>query len=228
MKSNQLFSRPLSRLAMLCLAGISLLAFEPQTADAARRVETQNFLVTPEDADAPQSEAASDGSGSIPADEAMQTTTRISHDVTLLPLAVQSLRQSMIDAARSGNLNALRPFMAVDDSAPQLGFGGEEGDKIEILRGMSGDTDGQEVLAILLEVLESGYAHVDPDTDAEIFVWPYFAHTNIEKLTPAQRVELFTLVTAGDYEDMLDFGAYHFFRLGISKGGRWEYFVAGD
>ncbi len=227
MISNLVQSRA-SILALACLTGLSWVGFTPHGANAARKVETQNFLISPDDAGGNENNAISDRPGTIPSDSMEPSTTRISHDVTLLPRAVQKLRQSIIDAARSGNLNSLKPLMAADNSAPQLGYGEEQADKIEILRGLSGDHDGQEILAILLEVMESGYAHVEPDTDTEIFVWPYFAHMNLDLLTPAQRVELFTLVTAGDYEDMRDFGAYHFFRVGISKEGIWEYFVGGD
>ncbi|MEH6725447.1 MAG: hypothetical protein V7703_04745, partial [Hyphomicrobiales bacterium] len=88
--------------------------------------------------------------------------------------------------------------------------------------------EGQEILAILLEVLEAGYAQLDPGTESEIYVWPYFASVRLDTLTPQQRVELFTLVTAGDYEDMKAFGAYNFFRLGISPDGVWQFFIAGD
>jgi hypothetical protein len=41
-------------------------------------------------------------------------------------------------------------------------------------------------------------------------VWPYFFAVPLEELTAPQRVELFTLVTAGDYEEMKNFGAYIF------------------
>jgi hypothetical protein len=47
-------------------------------------------------------------------------------------------------------------------------------------------------------------------------------------LTPTQLVELFTLLTAADYEDMKSYGAYTFFRVGIAPDGRWLFFLAGD
>ena len=69
---------------------------------------------------------------------------------------------------------------------------------------------------------------VDSWTDQEMFVWPYFFAQPLDKLTPAQRVELFSVVTYGDYEDMKAFGAYIFYRVGITPEGRWRFFVAGD
>ncbi len=50
----------------------------------------------------------------------------------------------------------------------------------------------------------------------------------LNALTPQQLVELFTLLTAADYEDMKSYGAYTFFRVGIAKDGRWLFFLAGD
>jgi hypothetical protein len=50
----------------------------------------------------------------------------------------------------------------------------------------------------------------------------------IKNLSSTQKVELFRFVTGADFKDMLDFGAYNFYRLGISPDGTWQYFVAGD
>ena len=50
----------------------------------------------------------------------------------------------------------------------------------------------------------------------------------IAKLTPAQQVELYRLVTAQDVKDMREFGSYIFYRAGITPDGQWQYFVAGD
>ena len=36
------------------------------------------------------------------------------------------------------------------------------------------------------------------------------------------------IVTAGDFDDMKQFGAYIFYRVGITPAGQWTFFVAGD
>jgi hypothetical protein len=77
-------------------------------------------------------------------------------------------------------------------------------------------------------VLSAGFVHTEAGTPQELYVWPYFFAVPLEKLDPRQRVELFKIVTAGDYEDMQQFGAYIFYRLGITPEGRWAFFVAGD
>ncbi|WP_173931270.1 cytoplasmic protein [Chelativorans sp. Marseille-P2723] len=157
-----------------------------------------------------------------------QGTPEILYDVGALPEPVKRMRQLIIEAARSGDLERLRPLIGSGLSATQLALGALEGDPIDFLREVSGDEDGQEILAILLEIMEAGFVRLNPGTEEELYVWPYFFAIPLEDLTPEQRVELFTIVTAGDYEEMKNFGAYIFFRSGITPDGRWVYFVAGD
>ena len=67
-------------------------------------------------------------------------------------------------------------------------------------------------------------ADISKATALVLFLLP----VNLEKLTKPQLVELFELVTAGDYQRMLGNGSYDFYRVGISPEGRFEFFVAGD
>ena len=145
-----------------------------------------------------------------------------------LPAPVRRMRDAIIQATRNADFEALRPLIGSGADQTQLSFGSVDGDPIDFLRSEGGDPDGYEILAILQEVMEAGYAVLDPGTPNETYVWPYFTATELEALTPVQRVDLFKLVTAGDYEDMVSFGAYIFFRVGISPDGTWRYFVAGD
>ncbi|MCB1420592.1 MAG: hypothetical protein KDJ74_16940 [Notoacmeibacter sp.] len=153
---------------------------------------------------------------------------QVERDLSSLPAPVRRMRELIIEACQTGDLEKLRPLIGLGADITTLSFGGVEGDPIEFLRGTSGDTQGQEILAILLEVLEAGYVHLDAGTEKELYVWPYFFAYPLDKLTPPQKVELFKLVTAGDFEDMQSFGAYIFYRVGITPEGRWSFFVAGD
>ncbi|GIL03206.1 MAG: hypothetical protein BroJett030_31050 [Alphaproteobacteria bacterium] len=149
-------------------------------------------------------------------------------DAAKLPFPVRRMRELLIEAARSGDIERLRPFVGSGDDMTLLTFGGISEDPITFLKSVSGDPDGHEILAILLEVLEAGYVHVEAGTENEMFIWPYFYALPLDRLTAPQRVELFTLLTYGDYEEMLSFGAYIFYRVGITPAGRWRFFVAGD
>jgi len=170
-----------------------------------------------------------DGTGEAAPGDADIPVPAISYDLDALPEPVRRTRAQLIEAARSGELEALRPLIRTEgEEATELSLGGIEGDPIEHLRQMSGDGEGQEILAILQEVLEAGYVHTDIGTENEIYLWPYFFAVPLDTLDARQRVELFRLVTAGDYEDMKNFGAYIFYRTGIRPDGSWAFFVAGD
>ncbi len=152
----------------------------------------------------------------------------IQYDTSKLPDEVGRMRDLIIEACRSGDIEALRPLLGTGADGTQLTFAGAVSDQIKTLRSFSGDDQGHEIMAILLEVLEAGYVHLDPGEPTELYVWPYFFAMPLERLSNPQRVELFKILTAGDFEDMKSFGAYIFYRVGITPEGRWLFFVAGD
>ncbi|MBB6470024.1 hypothetical protein HNQ96_005918 [Aminobacter lissarensis] len=152
----------------------------------------------------------------------------IVYDLSRLPEPVARMRTLLVEAAKTGDIEKLRPLVGQGEAMPQLSFGDIEGDPIAFIKGLSGDGEGQEILAIMEEVLNAGYVHLGEGTDEDLYVWPYFFGIPLDKLDPRQKVELFKIVTAGDYEDMKQYGAYVFYRLGITPEGRWAFFVAGD
>jgi hypothetical protein len=144
-----------------------------------------------------------------------------------LPDRVRSMRRRILEATRTGELEALRPVLQSNEMPPALSGGGND-DPIATLRLLSGDDKGREILAILQEMLEAGYVHVDVGTPQEMFIWPYFARYPLDKLSGMQMVELFRLITAGDLQDMQEKGVYSFYRVGIGPDGTWHYFEDGD
>jgi len=152
----------------------------------------------------------------------------IVYDFSKLPEPVQRKRQMIVDACKTGDLEKIRPLLDTGEDGTQLSLGGIDGDPIAFLRDLSGDKEGQEILAILEEVMSTGYVHMDAGTENDMYVWPYFFAVPLNKLTAPQRVQLFKIVTAGDYEDMKTYGTYIFYRVGITPDGRWSFFVAGD
>ncbi len=152
----------------------------------------------------------------------------VQYDFSKLPAPVQQLRDQLLAVAKSADIEQLRPLLGSGDDMTQLSLAGIDGDPIDYLKSLAGDEDGQEILAILEEVLSAGYVHLDAGTPEELYVWPYFFAIPIDKLTGPQRVELFKIVTAGDYEEMKNYGSYIFYRIGITPQGRWAFFVAGE
>jgi hypothetical protein len=194
----------------------------PPATGPAPGVPLPDPIVIPQDEGATGSEEPAAGdTNDIP-------VPQIHYDVELLPEPVQRMRSLIMEACLTGDIEKLRPLISVGDNATQLSFGVVEGDPVDFLRNLSGDDQGQEILAILYEIMAAGYVVLDRGEPSEVYVWPYFFAVPLDSLDSRQRVELFKIVTAGDYQDMKNFGAYIFYRVGISPEGKWVFFVAGD
>lgn len=227
--------------ALICVSAEPVHSAQP----SGRAVETETIIVAPSDldigdpglsapelksldADPPDDET--DGIDAQPqaiqADEASDLP-EIRYDTDKLPPAVRRLREQIIEAAQTGDIEKLRPVFEANEGAPAISSA-SPGDAIDELLSLSGDPEGREILAILIEVLDAGYVHVDVGTPEEMYVWPYFSRYPLDRLSGPQMVELFKLLTAGDYEDMKIYGVYLFYRVGIDPKGVWRYFLAGD
>src|SRR5467141_427021 len=117
--------------------------------------------------------------------------------------------------------------MQANPTLPVFSFS-EDKDPIAFWKANYPDSEGIEVLSILVTLLETGFVRVDDGTGQETYVWTYLVRMSLKALTPQQRVELFRIITGADYKDMTAFGAYSFYRLGIGADGSWQFFVAGD
>ncbi len=146
-------------------------------------------------------------------------------DLARLPAPVARTRERILAAARSGELQKLAALM--NESKPIFSFTDDK-DPIAFWKATYPDSEGVEVLSILITVLETGFVRVDEGTPQDMYVWPYFVAMPLKALTAPQKVELFRIITGADYKDMIAFGAYAFYRLGIAPNGTWQFFVAGD
>ena len=146
-------------------------------------------------------------------------------DLSRLPPPVARTRERILAAARSGELQQLADLM--NETTPIFSFTDDK-DPVAFWKAVYPDSDGVEALSILITILETGFVQVDAGTPHEMYVWPYFVRMSLPALTPTQKVELFRIVTGADYKDMLAFGVYAFYRLGIGPDGTWQFFVAGD
>ncbi len=163
-----------------------------------------------------------------PAASAPAPKPDVFYDPGLLPEPVRAMRDKILEAALSGDLDKLKVVIQTNEMPPAFSFGEDKGDPIAAMKEQSNDGEGREVMAILAEVLEAGYVHVDKGTPQEMYLWPYFAQYPINDLTPSQTIELFKIVTSYEYNEMKEFGAYNFYRVGIGPDGTWHFFVAGD
>jgi len=61
-----------------------------------------------------------------------------------------------------------------------------------------------------------------------IYVWPYLAEVELDKLTPAQEVDLLRLVGAAEAKAMREKKKWTWWRLTIGADGTWHSFKKAD
>ncbi|MBS1168471.1 MAG: hypothetical protein H6R00_4496 [Proteobacteria bacterium] len=177
----------------------------------------------------------SDGSGvepgagfaNPPNENAAGSLPEVHYDLSTLPPPVAVMREKIIAAARSGDEAQMRAVIGLSNPAPVFSST-DEGDPIDTLKAASGDSAGLEVLAILLDVLDAGWVVKGEGTTQVRYVWPYFAEFPPNALDRRQLVEVYRILTAGDFEQMRAVGSYEFYRLEIGADGRWLMFMAGE
>jgi hypothetical protein len=209
-----------------------MLAAAASAAVAQTRVKTQVVrpqsppAVSREDLDPPTITGTVPAAKSQPA-PATTAQPEIITDLARLPEPVADMRARILAAARSGELKRLVLVMQASQTLPIFSQSAGQ-DPITYWRTNYPDSEGIEILAMLIDILETPFVHVDAGTPEEMYVWPYFARVPLKTLSAPQKVELFKIVTGSDYKEMLDAGAYNFFRVGIGRDGSWRFFVTGQ
>ena len=152
----------------------------------------------------------------------------VSNDLSLLPKPVAQKRQQLIDAALTGDIEALRPIVEAQANPPTVSYGGPD-DAVDYLKTYSADGQGIENLAILLELLNAPYAVFDTASDDPSYVWPYLAVVpDLKALTAAEKVDAYRILTHEQFTELVELDAWYYWRVYIGKDGEWLAFVAGD
>lgn len=167
--------------------------------------------VPPSDRGGPAEETKQEGEGAEP-----------QFDVSSLPEPVRENLADMVQAAQSGNLEAMRPVLESNGLKPMV-RNGPSTDPIAYWREQSVDGSGRDILAAILNVFSSGFVKVERQ-DSVMYIWPYFAERDLSKLTPVEQVELFRVVPAKQAARMMEAGKYTGYRAGISDRGILHYF----
>ena len=145
-----------------------------------------------------------------------------------LPRPVEEMREAILSAVASGRIEELRHAWELNELKPDLGVAAS--DPIVHWKQISGDGEGREILAALAQILDAGYVVLPLGADIEnnrLYVWPYFADVPLDRLTPAQEVELLRLVSPAALKDMRSAGAYTHWRIVIGADGTWHAFRKG-
>ena len=188
--------------------------------DASLRREAAQAAASTNATRAPESDIAE--TGATPAAPSGETP-QVLYDFNELPDPVKRMLQQIADAAQSGDIEKMRPVFESNELKPMVTTAYVD-DPIAFWKKASADGTGRDVLAAMLNVMTSGFVRKGQGRD-EIFVWPYFAETDLSKLTPAQEVELYRILSPELALQMKNAGKYNYYRLGISPTGVWQYFM---
>lgn len=144
-----------------------------------------------------------------------------------LPLPVREMRDLILSAVNSGDIDELRHALEWNELRPDLGID-RDTDAIEHFRKVSADGNGAEILARLGDILSTPPAvlPVGPDLENnDVFVWPYLAEKPLKSLSPKETVDLYRIVPAAEAGAMLASGKWTWYRLAIGADGTWHAFV---
>lgn len=144
-----------------------------------------------------------------------------------LPPGVVEMREAILSAVRTGDIEELRYAIELNELKPELGAPAGT-DPIAHLRAISGDGEGRELLAVLGELLDMPHAALPVGRDIEnnlLYVWPYLAEIPPAALTATQQVELLRLVSPAEAKAMRTVNKWQWWRLAIGADGTWHTFV---
>jgi len=148
---------------------------------------------------------------------------QLGRDVSKLPPEVQRMRQAILKAAMSGEIEELRIPIDMNELPPMFAKD-RTPDPIAYLKSVSTDGNGREILAILYNLLTTGYAIKNPGTKDEMIVWPYHAAIPLSRLNPSQEVEIYRFLPPSRVKEMAAAGKYKFYSVGIGRDGVWHFF----
>ncbi|MCB1475907.1 MAG: hypothetical protein H6883_01460 [Rhodobiaceae bacterium] len=216
--------------ALLMVTGLTVAANAAGENPPPRPVKTETIKLPGQIQDGDKAPAAAGESSPAEGQSANgdEPLPPVSTDLDALPAPVRQMREQILQAAKTGDISKLKVVIQTNELPPSLPPVDDVTDPVEILKAVSGDPEGREMLAIMSEVLEMGYAHTGIGTPQEMYVWPYLAAVPFKDLTPSQEVDLYRIITPGDREGMEVFGQYVFYRLGIGPDGVWHFFLTGE
>ncbi|MFN3889076.1 MAG: hypothetical protein ACK4MV_01675 [Beijerinckiaceae bacterium] len=155
-----------------------------------------------------------------------ETISAPSRDLGLLPERVRAMRDLILEAAQSGDIEELRPAIERNETLPIFSTGAERprtfADAIDFLKKRSFDGQGRETLAIVAAIFEQSYVKITRGP-AVTYEWPAFGkeHSDDERREIWRCMRFADLASSTDAPPKIE-------RIGVGADGTWHYFVAGD
>ena len=134
-------------------------------------------------------------------------------DASTLPEPVRRTRDGLLEAAQSGDVEALEPYVT---DRLSYSFGGPvEGGAVAYWTQL--EAQGEDPLGTLATILQLPWT-----LSQGTYVWPWVYSVSASDLAEYEKQLL------GDLSDDFVGGNYYGWRTGIAPDGTWLFFVAGD
>jgi hypothetical protein len=153
-----------------------------------------------------------------------------SEDFSALPRPVAAMREKILEACAKGDIEALRIPIDWNEMRPMFERGAKRPagtDPIDVLKALSFDGKGREIIALTRAVLAQPYVRITRGP-VELFEWPAFARTATPPATEEEARAIWACVRFADLARSNDEGRPHVMRLGIGSDGVWHYFWSGE
>jgi hypothetical protein len=168
--------------------------------------------------------AASDKLPDPEADAAQaRSSPKVLYDAKATPKLVQRILNMIVLTAQSGEIEEMRAVLETNELKPMVAAKHVD-DPIAFWRAQSVDGTGRDILATMLDMLDTGFV-LKGSGDTGMYVWPYFAEIDLATLSPKEQVELYRLVPPEQAKAMIASGTYTGYRLGVAPNGIWHYFL---
>jgi hypothetical protein len=148
-------------------------------------------------------------------------------DESALPPPVRAMRDKILAACETGDIEALRIPIDWNELRPLFARGPAGADPIETLKSLSFDGKGREILALARAVLAQPFVRVSRGP-FESYEWPAFARRLEAPASEAEARALWACVRFSDLSRSNQEGHPHVMRLGVGADGVWHYFWSAD
>jgi hypothetical protein len=159
-----------------------------------------------------------------------ETKSPPSRDLDALPERVRAMRELILEAAQSGDIEDLRRAIERNETLPIFATGADRprtfADAVGFLKRRSFDGEGRETLAIITAIFDQAYAKITRGP-VVTYEWPAFAARTTSEASEQERLEMWrcmrfaSLASSGDTPPAIA-------RIGVGADGTWHYFLARD
>lgn len=159
-----------------------------------------------------------------PRTQSRETISPPTRDLAALPERVRAMRELILEAVESGDIEDLRRVIERNETLPIFATGATRprtfADVVEFLKAQSFDGQGRETLAIIAAIFDQAYEKITRGP-VVTYEWPAFAKepSEDERREVWRCMRFASLASSTDKTPAIE-------RIGIGADGTWHYFIA--